>query len=82
MRHLTPVTIRAGDIQDQISLGNLKSGVWDVALKCDADLINVVFECEIPTSSSDHVMEILEITGRSVYEIYEMMTRQREGIGY
>ena len=65
----------------KLSVGTVADGRWDVALKCDADLISVVLGCEAPTLSFEQSMEILDITGRSVYNIYLKVIRHMEGIG-
>ena len=59
----------------------LDDGLWNVAAESDTDFINIILGCEISHLSNDQVMEILKISGITVFNIYQKVTKLGEGIG-
>ena len=70
------------EIVDMFSkLANLEDGSWEYAKGCGDDIMNVILGCALPNLGAEQCYTIWEITGKTVFGIYQKIISQRVGIG-
>ena len=62
-------------------LDNLDDGSWEYAKGCGDNIMSVVLGCPLPNIEAEQCFTIWEITGKTVFGIYQKIIRQRVGIG-
>ena len=62
-------------------LEHLEGGIWDTTTQSNVDIINIILGCELPDLSLEDSMEILKITGTTIFHIYHKVIGARKGIG-
>ena len=62
-------------------LEHLEGGIWDTAIHSNVDLIKILLGCELPDLNLDDSMEILKISGNTIFHIYHKVIGTRRGIG-
>ena len=62
-------------------LSNIEDGSWEYAKKYANDILCVVLGCEQPALDAQQCYTIWEITGKTVFDIYQKVVSHREGEG-
>ena len=63
------------------NLESLEGGIWGSAILNNAEHLSIILGCETPNLSLDDSLEILKITGTTVFQIYQKVVGIRRGIG-
>ena len=71
-------SIEMVDMYDE--LGKIDDGSWEYAKGCD-NIVSVILGCSLPNLRAEQCYTIWEITGKTVYGIYQKIISQRTGIG-